>query len=97
MTQDECQCPPYPHFALGSFASGSATEYGAHDRWEAQHGGHANAALARLEPVHLSARQLETYRDELRRHVERKGPEALIYVAPHHLKALLDAAEKSLG
>lgn len=97
MTQDECQCPPKPYYALGSFASGSATEYGAQQRWEEAHGRHANSHMARLPPVWLDARQIATYRDELRRHVEKTGPEALIYVAPHHLKALLDAAEKSLG
>ena len=43
----ECQCPPKPYWSVGSVASGSATESRAHEKWEREHGHHANAAKAR--------------------------------------------------
>lgn len=52
MKNEECQCPPKPLFSPGSLASGSRTEEMAHERWEAQHGGHLNAEKAR-SPHHL--------------------------------------------
>lgn len=90
-TKTECQCPPFPHFAPGSFASGSSHEAAAHARWEAEHGGHRNAPLARLPEVSIDVPQLAMYRAELRRHLEKNG-DALMQIAPHQLKSLLDAA-----
>ena len=91
-TKHDCQCPPFPYFSPGSLASGSNAEREAHRRWEAEHGGHPNAAFARLEPVRIDQLQLATYTNELRLHLEYRGPTAVMAIAPHHLKALLDAA-----
>lgn len=91
VSKTECQCPPFPHFAPGSLASGSSHEAAAHARWEAEHGGHYNATLARLPEVPIDVPQLAMYRAELRRHVEKNG-DALMQIAPHHLKSLLEAA-----
>jgi hypothetical protein len=90
-TKHDCQCPPFPHFSPGSLAGGSSYEAEAHRRWESEHGDHDSAPEARLPPVWLDARQIGTYRQEMRRHLAKNG-DSLMQIAPHHLKALLDAA-----
>jgi len=92
----ECQCPPKPHYSLGSMASGSNHERDIQQRWEAEHGSHANATWARVETTNLSLVAVQCFRRELQRDVERYGPTRPVEISPGHLKALLDAAEMAL-
>lgn len=94
-SNEQCQCPPKPYFSTGSLASGSNAELQAHQRWEAEHGGHPAATFQRLEPVRIDPMQLGFYREELRQHLADRGPYALLSVAPHHLHALLEAASQA--